>query len=272
MNVTVVVDNVCGRNDLQCEYGLSVFLETPRGNLLFDTGQGDVVLENCRTLGVDLGAVDALVFSHGHYDHTWGYTSLALRGLDCPVWGHRRLGMPHHVVRSGKARYVGSCLPLESIDFRPVDEAGEILPDVWALPLLPDERNPDFEPRDSRLVVPAEDGSGWVPDRFEDDLSLVVRGRYGLSVLLGCAHAGAVNILEKAARLFGTRDFYTVQGGMHLNGQSAGKRTQLVGELLRRFSVECWRPGHCTGLEAAMEFVRQGVDVEWASAGSSVEI
>ena len=56
-----------------------------------------------------------------------------------------------------------------------------------------------------------------VPDTFADDLSLLVKGERGYSVILGCAHAGLPNILRYAQETFGIASFDTVLGGTHLS-------------------------------------------------------
>ena len=58
MHCTIVVDDFNGRRDLLAEHGLSIYLKTPRGNVLFDAGQGICLLHNAHAMGLDLGLVD----------------------------------------------------------------------------------------------------------------------------------------------------------------------------------------------------------------------
>ena len=72
LRVTVLADNSIYVPGLVSEHGLSMLIEADRYRFLFDTGQGDVFLQNARTLGCTLGSLDAIVISHGHFDHTGG--------------------------------------------------------------------------------------------------------------------------------------------------------------------------------------------------------
>ena len=54
------------------EPAVSYYIECDGIRLLFDAGYSDVFLKNAEALGIDLGLVTHLVFSHGHNDHTRG--------------------------------------------------------------------------------------------------------------------------------------------------------------------------------------------------------
>src|SRR5688500_4169868 len=54
------------------EHGWSVWLETPSGTFLFDTGQGQSILNNARVFGLPLEEARAILLSHHHIDHTGG--------------------------------------------------------------------------------------------------------------------------------------------------------------------------------------------------------
>src|SRR5689334_87831 len=62
---------------LRNEWGLSVHAESARGTetrrVLIDFGfTAETLNHNLRLLGIDCGELDALVLSHGHYDHFGG--------------------------------------------------------------------------------------------------------------------------------------------------------------------------------------------------------
>ena len=270
MYARVLVDDLCGKSGLAAEHGLSVLLETPRGTILMDTGQGQTLLHNAGALGVDLERVDHIVLSHGHYDHTWGLPALLHRIGKRPLWAHPGFTTPRYRMKEGKTRFIGSHLALEAVEFHPVEGLAEIVEGVWAMTVPREERDPDLAPLDCGLRVPCE--SGTEPDPFDDDLSLVVKCRRGLSLITGCAHSGIVNILYRAARLFETDRFGLVMGGMHLSGQTdtfVGETLQILKE---RFTIGRLRPCHCTGPRAYAAMSAVYPDVDWISAGRGIEI
>lgn len=76
--MTLVYDNTGSKKGLIPDYGFSCYLEiedTPR--ILFDTGaKGDTLLYNMRQLDIDPAAIDMIVVSHAHWDHTGGLNEL----------------------------------------------------------------------------------------------------------------------------------------------------------------------------------------------------
>ena len=72
MRITTLVNNTVRARGLLAEHGLSFLIEAGRARILFDTGQGRVLLANANELGARLDSLDGVVLSHGHYDHTGG--------------------------------------------------------------------------------------------------------------------------------------------------------------------------------------------------------
>ncbi len=69
---------------MRAEHGFAALVTVRRGTttttLLFDTGlTPDGMLTNADRLGVDLAAVQGVVLSHGHFDHTGGLAGLVAR-------------------------------------------------------------------------------------------------------------------------------------------------------------------------------------------------
>ncbi len=266
MKITVVVENYAEKPDVLGEYGLSVHLQDGNTQMLMDTGQGEALIPNMAALGIKPGEIDHLVLSHGHFDHTGGLQKFLLRSRNIPVWAHPEFETGHSRNRGGEIRFIGCHFNREAFDFRPVNGLTRITQNIWAVEVPIERRDPDFVSRTDHLVVPSR--NGWEPDLFPDDISLVVKGENGLGVVLGCAHAGAVNILEEVAMHFGTREFYTVTGGMHLGAQTDEYLEKVTAELVSRFSVARWRPCHCSGIRAAFYLSGKAADVSWAGAGT----
>ena len=75
-SITVLMENTAAWEGLAAEHGLSLLVEGPDCRVLYDTGASPRFWNNARSMGVSLSPLDALVLSHGHYDHTGGTAAL----------------------------------------------------------------------------------------------------------------------------------------------------------------------------------------------------
>lgn len=270
MRATVVVENFAHFSNITAEYGLSIHIKDEDTQILMDTGQGHCLLHNSSALGISLKDVDHLVLSHGHYDHTGGLSEFFLNSKNVPVWAHPEINVGHTKLEDGRPIFVGCNIDPDVINFSPVEGLTQICGHVWALEIPMERRDPAFLNQPGYLVVPGQ--NGWEPDPFPDDISLVVEGGHGLSIILGCSHAGVVNILEEASSRFATRKFYSVIGGMHLGVRSEEYNERVITQLVSRFKVQKWKPCHCTGLKALVSFASKADDVSWAGGGTIFDL
>ncbi|NPV09030.1 MAG: MBL fold metallo-hydrolase [Anaerolineae bacterium] len=268
MRVTCVVDNCVSRGGLLAEHGLSLLVEAQGGRVLFDTGEsGAVVRHNLKALRA--AVPDAVVLSHGHTDHTGGLEALAPLLSRRPLVAHP--GIFEERFSGPERRSIGMNRERQQVlehAFLPrlSDQPTEVVPGVWTTGEI--RQRPYPEGRGKLHVVKV--GDSFAPDPYRDDLSLVLKVRDGVVVLLGCAHAGVLNILEAVRERLDV-PLVAVIGGTHL----AGVPQEHLRELSQR--LQAWGSpqlylNHCTGADSLFHLRYLMPDlVRPFGAGSQVE-
>lgn len=250
--ITVLVEDTTQGRGLLAEHGLAFWIEFGPRKVLFDTGQSDMLVRNARVLDIDLGQADAVVLSHGHYDHVGGLEKILEITRAIPIYFHRQALEAKFSCSDGQSREIGMKPDLaETLKQRISDGLGaytngsvEILPGVWTTGPIP--RKSEFEDVGGPFYL---DSDGMRPDVLLDDQALVLATDNGLVVVLGCAHAGVVNTLDYVAELFPGQTIHMVLGGMHLIQASRARIDHTI-EAVRRHRVRRIGPAHCTGRSA----------------------
>lgn len=247
MKIVTLVENSCGHEGCIAEHGLSIYIETEKHKLLLDTGQTDAVVRNSEAIGVDLNAVDTVILSHGHYDHSGGILPFSKLNHTAQIIMQCKAAEPHF---NGE-RYIG------------IDKAILDLPNVQ---LINGDMQLDNElflfsgitgrrcyPQGNRKLSCMRKGEK-VPDDFIHEQCLVIKqnGRHWL--LSGCAHNGILNILDKYKELFNSYPDYVITGFhmMKREGEHTEEEKAVIIQTAQELSQldTVFYSGHCTGIPA----------------------
>jgi 7,8-dihydropterin-6-yl-methyl-4-(beta-D-ribofuranosyl)aminobenzene 5'-phosphate synthase len=253
---------------LIAEHGFSMLITVHTGTgphrVLFDAGTSpDGVVENMRRLDIDPGSIEAVVCSHGHFDHTTGIDGLirAVGRVNMPVlihphfWRRRRMVLPGiepvEIPSVSRQALAGAGFDVLEAAQPSFVLAGSVLV-TGEVPRVTGYE-PGFPPQQAWL------GGRWEPDPLVlDDQAVVINVRdKGLIVLTGCGHAGIVNICRYARRLTGGQPLYAAMGGFHLNGPLFEPLIPRVLDDLAEMSPQVLVPAHCTGWRAQHAMARR---------------
>lgn len=189
--ITVVYDNNVYDPRLQTAWGFGCVVERGETTILFDTGgDGEILLSNMAALGLDHRAVDVVVLSHNHGDHTGGLGDLLATGVRPTVY------VPKTFPVSFKTQ-VKAITALQE-----VDEAQEI---------------------SSGIHTTGQMGTNIV------EQALVIETAQGLVVITGCAHPGITELVHHAGQI-GKKGVYLVLGGFHLGSASRNRIESIVAD------------------------------------------
>lgn len=258
MKVTVLVENTSLNEELRAEHGLSLYIETNRGKLLFDMGQTSLFADNAEKLGIHLADVDIAVLSHGHYDHGGGlgrfleinqkapvYLSCyafeahfhgpdKYIGLDPSLAGNQRL------VPTGDTASLGSGLTLYSCN----------------------HCRKSYELGSFGLSVRQQDS--FLPDDFRHEQYLLMEEDHKRVLFSGCSHKG---ILDIAAWF---RPDVLI-GGFHFSKLQPDETLAGYARYLNSFPT-VYYTCHCTGT-AQFAFMKSYMDhLHYLSTGQSITL
>lgn len=266
--VTLLENTTCG--DLRCEHGLSLYIETKKHKILFDSGASDAFLENAKALGVDLEAVDIAFLSHAHNDHCGGLAHFCARNKTAKVYMQKEAFGEYYVVTPVREAFIGLSDEVKSYEerfvfcdgFVTVDEELSAFSGVEARELT----------SGANATLREKVGEEYPCDRFVHEQDLLITEDGKTVLFAGCAHTGIVNIIEHAKTIAPHID--AVFAGFHLYNPTL-KETQprelvdAVASRLASYDGTRYYTGHCTG-EQAFEWMKEtlGDRLSYMSGGT----
>ncbi len=263
---------VAGAGLCCANHGLSLVIRATAGErehvVLFDAGPVDYAVEHNGTrLGIDFGAIEAVVLSHGHWDHGGGLLKAfeliraAAPQRRTPIYLH-----PGMFAERGQRQPDGGVLPGAMLPTPDELTQAGAAPEVTAASrrLFDDMfylsgEIPRVTAYETGLLnhVRRDANGEWEPDPLIMDerfLAVAVKDK-GVVVFTACSHAGVVNVLRHARDCFPDRKLLAVMGGFHLSGETERCIPETVRDIAG-FGLSVIAPGHCTGWRAVNRLVQ----------------
>lgn len=251
VRIKLLVDNKVS-DGLVEEHGFAVWIETGSYRLLFDTGQGKALLPNAEALGCDLRKLDALILSHGHYDHCGAVAQLLEINPDVQVFAHKGALVSRYSVKQGEAARDVAVQPPQQSALHALPEGRmqwiegprEILPGVFVSGSI--ERRHPLEDTGGPFFYDPERNE---PDPICDDMSIWFETPKGLVIITGCCHSGLINTANQIRQDSGVMRIRAIIGGLHLMNASF-TRLEATCLALNEWKPDVVVPCHCTGDDA----------------------
>ncbi|NMC57469.1 MAG: MBL fold metallo-hydrolase [Eubacteriaceae bacterium] len=274
MKIISLSENTTNQESLGTEHGLSLYIETDKNKILFDTGASELFYENAQKLGVNLSDVEIAVISHGHYDHGGGLKTFLSVNSKAKVYINKRAFNKHYAKRpNGELEYIGldqTVMPSERIiltdDYYKINDELELFSNV--------EGN-DYVPSGNKSLL-MQSADTQVEDSFAHEQNMIIHEKDKILLLAGCAHRGIVNIVSHMNVKLNRQADYVI-GGFHLynaaNGKSEDKETvkKIADYLMKTKSI--YYTCHCTGVESYKLLKKfLGEKIRYLSTGSQIII
>jgi 7,8-dihydropterin-6-yl-methyl-4-(beta-D-ribofuranosyl)aminobenzene 5'-phosphate synthase len=231
---TIVYDNYTHNPDLDSNWGFACLIETTERTILFDTG-GDspTLLGNMDKLGIDPTAIEAVVLSHTHGDHTGGLEGLLAAGANPTIFVPSRFPA---AFKDG----------LRTLTDKVVEVSGktEILPGYYS--------------------------TGGLTAQGLVEQALGVQTPTGLVVVTGCSHPGPTNMVRYAKEAAGANEVAWVVGGFHLGNASSSRIRSIISDFHTE-RVRYVSATHCTG-DTARQMFAEDYGPYYIEAGAGLVI
>jgi 7,8-dihydropterin-6-yl-methyl-4-(beta-D-ribofuranosyl)aminobenzene 5'-phosphate synthase len=257
------------------EFGLSLFVEAQRATgvrrVLVDFGYTPEALNtNLALLGIDPARLDALVLSHGHYDHYGGLagflaanagklppnlplylggeeTFCARQWTGAPAQGNFGT-LDRNALRTAGLKVISAETPMTIADCGFV--TGRIATTSFEKILSPSKMTIGMNGGlgcEASAFSPEQRAAVTMPDQFRHEIATAFNLKdRGLVVLTSCSHRGVVNAIAAARTVSGVTKVHAVIGGFHLAPYPDDYVRETVAEL-KAEDVDYVIPLHCTG-------------------------
>ena len=273
VKIVVLLENTTESSNLKCKHGLSLYAETENHKILFDMGPDALFLKNAEALGVNIADIDIAVISHGHVDHCGGLKYFLKKNQKAKIYLRPQALEEHYVKVIGIPFYAGMDRTLLSADrfvftddIHVIDGEITLFSGVAGQFPLPKSDGNLFVKRNGRMI----------PDDFCHEQNLIITSGDKKILVCGCAHAGIVNIIERAKTITGDNPTAVI-GGFHLYEPTKKRyeRDEYIDSVAAALAEikSSYYTCHCTGEKAYEKMkARLGARLTYLRTGAELQI
>ncbi len=264
MKITSLVENT-SNCELKAKHGLSLYIETQKHNILFDLGPDSTLFDNAEKRNIDLTKVDTVIISHGHTDHGGALRYFLKINDKAKIYVQRKAFEPHY----SKTLFLKLPIGIEkklSTHRQVILIDGDYKIDDEMLLFTVNEIGKCRS--DANDVLYDKNGK----DDFSHEQNLIITENQPV-LIMGCGHAGAVNIMDKA-KIYQPK---VCVGGFHLYNPITKKSVSSellnkISEALKTYANTKFYTCHCTGQKAYEYLSKQTPNLFYLSCGEELEI
>lgn len=265
MKIFTLIENTNLKNPvLESEHGISFYVETPNFNFIFDCGHTGLAWKNAEKMNLDLSKINFVVISHSHYDHAGGFLKLLNYVKPKIIYTGKSFWNEKFSRTAEGFKYRGAGFSFNDLkswdieqkiceDFLQIDENIFLIGNF--------NRIYDFETIPKKFAV----GENKIQDNFEDEICLAIRENDEIILIVGCSHAGILNIISTVHERL-KLPIKILIGGIHLSNADNFRIDKTLNELYN-FGIKKFALCHCSG-----EKICKKINSEILTTGSILEI
>lgn len=244
MKATVVVDNISAEG-LKGEWGLCIYIEYRGKKILLDTGASPLFVQNAKALNLSIEDVDIGVLSHAHYDHGNGLGTFLETNKKATFYLQDGCEENCYARKWIFRKYIGLPKGVISTYRQRIKYASGNYPICEGVSLV-SHQTEGLESIGKREGMYLKLATGWAPDNFCHEQSLVFDTTEGLVIFNSCSHGGVINIIREVSAAYPGKKVIAYIGGFHLYNKPEDEVRRLA-RGIKETGIKYIYTGHCTG-------------------------